>query len=97
MSEDRDIVEMLVRRAAEDLARRMCGIVPDRIYPPDEAAELIGLRAERREKTIKEIPPELLPLIPITPMGKVKGYLGRDLIAYIEAQRLRANPHLKSA
>lgn len=65
----------------------MEGIVPERIYTPEEAAELIGFRGERAGKSIREIPRDLLPLIPITPGGRIVGYYGRDLIGYIESRR----------
>lgn len=73
--------------AAEKLARTMQGIVPTRVYPPEDAAELIGIVSDRRAKTIREIPPEILPFVKVTPGGGRIGYLGRDLIAYVERQR----------
>lgn len=85
-----DIVEKIAERVAAELAREMRGIVPDRVYTPDEAAELIGLRSGRRGKTIKSIPKELLPPIPILPSGRTYGYSGRDLLAYIADQRRKA-------
>ncbi len=77
----------VIERAAAQLAHMMQGIVPTRVYPPEEAADLIGIRSERRAKTIREIPPALLPFVRITPAGGRIGYLGRDLLAYVESQR----------
>lgn len=89
------IVRQLVEEIAERVARRMCGIVPERVYPDDEAAELIGYRSARGPQNLREVEPELLPRTPISPNGRVVGFLGRDLLAYIELQRSKANPHLR--
>jgi hypothetical protein len=75
-----ELMDELVRLVAT-------GIIPDRVYPPDEAASLIGFRGVRAGKSIREIPCALLPLIPITPGGRIVGYLGRDLIRYVEERR----------
>lgn len=83
--------ERVLELAAEKLARSMQGIQPDRVYPPDEAAELIGFRSTRRTRTIKDIPRALLPRIPLTPGGRIVGYLGRDLLDYIQGQRRKAS------
>lgn len=77
----------LMEQVAEKVARDMRGIVPDKVYPPDEAAELIGLRSVRRAKTIRSISPKLLPYVKITPEGGRIGYLGRDLLRYLEERR----------
>lgn len=82
--------EELTQRVAMVLRAIALGIVPDRIYPPAEAAELLGFRGPRRGKSIREIPNELLPLIPITPGGRIVGYLGRDLLRYIEERKAAA-------
>ena len=87
MSEEtRAVVERAAELLAERLARRM--IVPEATYPPARAAWLIGIRSARRAQTIRQIPPELLPYVPITPGGRIVGYLGRDLLAYLEQRRV---------
>ena len=86
MSEEQAI-ERIINLAAERLARMMRGIVPDRVYSPDDAAELIGIESERRGKTIREISKKLLPPISITPGGRIVGYLGRDLLFYLEERK----------
>lgn len=93
--DESQVVEEIIARTVAAIARDMRGIVPERVYPPDEAAELIGFRSVRRGKTLREIPAELLPPVPLTPGNGLWGYLGRDLIAYIEAQRMKANPQLR--
>lgn len=75
------------QNVVEALRGMLAGIVPDRVYPPDEAAELLGFRGGRAGKSIREIPSALLPLIPITPGGRIVGYLGRDLLRYIDERR----------
>lgn len=92
---EENLVELIVERAADKLARAMRGIVPDRVYPPDEAAELIGYRGVRGSKSIREIPRSLLPLIPVTPGGRIVGYIGRDLLRYIEQRRQAATKELE--
>ena len=69
----------LRERVVAEVARWARPIIDERVYPPDEAAELIGLRGPRRGKTIREIDPTVLPRQPITPGGRLVGYLGRDL------------------
>lgn len=83
-----DLLERVAEKVAEKIARDMRGIVADRTYPPDEAAELIGLRSVRRAKTIRSIPPALLPYVRVTPEGGRVGYLGRDLLRYLEDRRI---------
>lgn len=87
MMTDEQTIELLIERSARKLALLMRGIVPDRVYSPDDAAELIGLTSSRRAKTIREIPAELLPFVRVTPLGGRVGYLGRDLLRYVEQQR----------
>ena len=89
MSELSEIMDKLSEMVAQ-------GIVPDRIYPPDEAAVLIGFRGERAGKSIREIPTKLLPLIPITPGGRIVGYRGRDLLRYIDERRATVTRELKA-
>jgi hypothetical protein len=84
---EQEIVRDIAERVAAVVAEQMRGIVPDRIYEPETAARLIGITSERRAKTIRAIPRELLPDVPVTPNGRIVGYLGRDLIAYIESRR----------
>lgn len=84
-------------RVTEAVRGMLAGIVPDRVYPPEEAAELLGFRGPRAGKSIREIHDALLPLIPITPGGRIVGYLGRDLLRYIEARRATvATPTLRA-
>lgn len=83
--------DRIIELTAEKLAWSMRGIAPDRVYPPDEAAELIGFRSTRRTKTMRDIPRALLPRIPLTPGGRIVGYLGRDLLDYIQGQRRKAS------
>lgn len=93
MSND-DVVRMIVEKVADQVADAVldrvaerlaevtsagAGIVDERVYPPEEAAALIGLRGDRAAKTIREIPPDVLPRQPLTPEGKKVGFLGRDL------------------
>lgn len=89
MSEDR-VIQLVAQQAAAELARRMAGIVDERVYPAEEAAELIGLRGPRAGKTIREIPKGVLPRKPLTPGGKMVGFLGRDLRAYNERDTRKA-------
>lgn len=92
---DQEILRAVVDRITETLTRQMRGIVPERIYPPEEAAELIGIVSERRAKTIREFPPEILPAVPVTPNGGRVGYYGRDLIRFIRERRPRSAPALE--
>lgn len=94
MSEN-DVLERAAEKLAERLAHQMRGIVPERVYPPDEAAELIGIQSTRRGKTIREIPPEMLPAVSVTPGGRIVGYYGRDLIRYVRQQRDRHAPPIE--
>jgi hypothetical protein len=68
-------------------------ILPDRLYPPEEAAFLLGSRSERGAKTLGEIPD--LPYVPIGPRGGQRAYHGRDLLQWIE--RRKVTPHLLKA
>lgn len=87
MSMDEQLRERIAQLAAEKIARDMRCIMPTRMYSPDDAAELLSIESERRGKTIREIPQKLLPLVPLTPGGRLVGYLGSDLLAYIDAQK----------
>jgi hypothetical protein len=80
-------IQRLIKETAQAIADRMAGIVETRVYTAERAAELIGLESERRAKSIRKIPPELLPFVHITPGGGRIGYLGRDLLRYLEQQR----------
>lgn len=84
------VVSRVVELAAEKIARMNCAIVPTRVYPPEQAAELIGIVSDRRAKTIREIPLELLPFVNVTPGGGRIGYLGSDLLEYVKNQRKTA-------
>lgn len=61
------------------------GIIQDRVYSQRQAAELLGFESDHGPKTLKQIPESMLPRVPITP--RRVGYLGRDLLAYVEGQR----------
>ena len=82
-----DAIEQMLNAVADRLAWRMTGIVGDRVYTPEQAAELIGIDSTRKAKTIREIPRELLPDVPVTPGGRTVGYLGSDLLAYVRSRR----------
>lgn len=82
---------------AERIARKMAGIVPERVYSPEEAAHLLGMHADTASKRLKELPPEVLPTVPTSPKGKLKGYYGRDLIRYIHSRRDPRGPELDAA
>lgn len=93
----RDLPDGWLDELADKLAQRMAGIVHERVYPPDEAARLLGMYAETAGKRLKELPPEVLPTVPISPGGKLKGYYGRDLIRYIRSRRDPRGPELDAA
>lgn len=59
------------------------GIVAERLYEPYVAAALIGIVSERAEKTLADIPAELLPVHWVGPNKGLKRYYGRNLILYI--------------
>lgn len=84
---ERDVLE-LAERIAEKLATKLLektrGIIPERVYTPEEAAELIGFRCGRRGKTIKEI--KSIPYIEVIPGSRKRGYRGSDLIRYLDEQ-----------
>jgi hypothetical protein len=80
----------LATRIAAMIGGMVEGINPDRVYPPDDAARLIGLTGARGGKTIREIPRELLPDVAITPAGGKIGYLGSDLLNYVRSRRRTA-------
>jgi hypothetical protein len=61
-------------------------ILPDRLYPPEEAAFLLGSRSERGGKTLGEISD--LPYVPIGPRGGQRAYHGRDLLHWIERRKV---------
>lgn len=86
---ERDVLELaekIAARVALELVGNVRGIVPERVYPPEEAAELIGITSERRAKTIRTIPADVLPYIEVIPGGRTIGYRGRDLIRYLDEQ-----------
>lgn len=87
---EQEAIEQIIQRTAELIARDMRGIVADRVYSKEEAAELIGFRTERGPRSILEIPRKLLPVIALTPGGRNLGYLGRDLLKYVADQRKTA-------
>lgn len=97
MTPKEELRERVVERAAEKIAAEARGIVAERIYPPAEAAELLGFRGVRAGKSIREIPTLLLPRIPITPGGRIVGYLGRDMIRFLEERRATVlKPHMRA-
>jgi len=87
-----EAVELIIERAAAKIARDMRGIVADRVYPPDEAAELLGYISPRAGRSLLELPPKVLPRVPVTPGGRVVGFLGRDLLQYIKDCRKSGAP-----
>lgn len=93
----RDLPDDALDVLAEKIAARMQGIVPERVYPPDDAARLIGLTGDRAGRTIREFPDDVLPAVPVTPGGKGKGYYGRDLIRFIRERRPVNSPSLDDA
>lgn len=68
----------------------MHGIIPNQLYTPDEAAQLLGLKSKRRTKTLGAVRPSELPVVWVGPNGGVKRYLGQDLVSYIEKRRKAA-------
>lgn len=61
-------------------------ILPNRLYPPEEAAFLLGSRSERGAKTLGEITD--LPYVPVGPRGGTRAYLGRDMLEWIEKRKV---------
>jgi hypothetical protein len=61
-------------------------IRPNRLYPPEEAAFLLGSRSDRGAKTLGEITD--LPYVPVGPRGGTRAYLGRDMLDWIEKRRV---------
>ena len=61
------------------------GIVEWRLYEPYLAAALLGIGGTRPDLALSGIPEELLPVHRIGPNGGLKRYLGRNLLAYIQA------------
>lgn len=72
-------------RAAKVAEALRVGIVPDLLYEPYVAAALLGMRSERGEKTLGEIPAAILPPHWVGPTKGLKRYYGRNLLAYIRA------------
>lgn len=62
------------------------GIVPNRVYTPRRAAALLAITSVRAPQTLAAIPD--LPYVPVGPNGGLRGYLGRDLLAYIDSRRV---------
>jgi hypothetical protein len=65
-------------------------ILPNRLYPPEEAAFLLGSRSARGAKTLSEIPD--LPYVPTGPRGGQRVYHGRDLLEWIERRKVTPFP-----
>lgn len=84
MTREADVLELAAERLATLLVREMRGIVPERVYSREDAAELLSMD---RPKTLAEFPPEVLPAVPLTPGGRRVGYYGRDLIRFIRERR----------
>lgn len=72
-----------------DLQNR--SIQPDAIYSTAEAAYLLGFRGKSKKAAtnrVHEIPYEKLARVKTGPHGGKVGFLGRDLLAYINSCRL---------
>lgn len=86
-------IEALVREVLGNAVELVqLGIVPERLYKPEEAAELLGIDSKRRVKTLAEIPEGLLPVTRIGAVGGLRRYYGRDLISYIRKCRTPGAP-----
>lgn len=59
------------------------GIVAERLYKPHVAAALIGILSTRAEKTLADIPEDLIPVHRVGPSGGLRRYYGRNLLRYI--------------
>lgn len=71
---------------AEQIAKALLeGIVAERLYEPHVAAALLGIHSQRADKTLAQIPEEMLPAQWIGPSRGMRRYYGRNLIAYIHA------------
>lgn len=66
------------------------GIVPERVYTPEEAADLCGWRGpdlKHPARSFREATRGRLPVVKLTAKGQRIGYYGRDLLRFIESQR----------
>ena len=80
----------LAKEIANQLEALTRGIIPERVYTPEEAAELCGWRDPKPSnpgKSFRESTRGRLPAVRLTPRGQRMGYYGRDLIRFIEEQR----------
>lgn len=59
------------------------GIVAERLYKPHVAAALIGIDSIRAEKTLADIPEDLIPTHRVGPSAGLRRYYGRNLLRYI--------------
>lgn len=90
MSED--LLRQIVAEAIEHAA---LGIVAERLYKPEEAADLLGIDSKRKVKTLAEIPEALLPVTRVGAVGGLRRYYGRDLLAYVRKCRPAGAPFPK--
>lgn len=86
---DHDLLELAAEKLATKMAAQMRGIVPDRLYSREEAAELLSIQ---RVQTVGEFPPEILPGVRNTPGGRGVSYWGRDLLRFIRERRAPGAP-----
>ena len=89
-----DLVRQVVTEAIQHAA---LGIIAERLYKPEEAADLLGIDSVRKVKTLAEIPEALLPVTRVGAVGGLRRYYGRDLIAYIHRCRPAAAPKIRVA
>lgn len=90
--------EVVVRQMlSEAIEHAALGIVAERLYKPEEAADLLGIDSKRKVKTLAEIPEELLPVTRVGAVGGLRRYYGRDLIGYIHRCRPAGAPALRVA
>lgn len=85
---EQEAIELIIQRTAEKLARDMRGIVPNRGYSPEHAAELVGC-------TVSELHRDC-PHIRLTPGGRVKAFWGSDLIAYSRTRNPTPEPIIRA-
>lgn len=94
---DEDTGALVRQMVTEAIEHAQLGIVAERLYKPDEAADLLGIDSVRKVKTLAEIPEALLPVTRVGAVGGLRRYYGRDLIAYIHRCRSAGAPKLRVA
>lgn len=70
----------LLREELEEGPRRVEPILPTALYSTHDVAEILG-SSERR---VRDLP------LRFVPMGKGRGVLGEDLLAFLRSKRLKA-------